>query len=792
MSALDRKLRRDLRASRGLLAAIVLIMGVGVACYVEMSSIYTNLTDAKRVYYAQCRMADFSIDLKKVPVTQLHALARLPEIIELRPRIRFYATVDLDDVEQIVNGQVLSLPDARQAIVDDIVLRRGSYFTETRANEVIVNDAFARRHRLRPGQWIHLILNNRRQELFVVGTAISSEFVYLVGPGAIAPDPEHFGVFYLKESFAEEVYDFDGAANEIVGRLQPAVRDRPDDVLRRAEALLEEYGVFTTTSLKNQPSNRYLSEEIEGLATFTNVMPTIFLSVAALVLNVLMIRVTEQQRTVVGTLKAIGYSDAQVFGHFVKFGLAVGLASALVGCVLGCILAHLVTGLYGQFYEFPDLANHLYPGKMLFGLGISLGCALVGTWRGARAVLKLSPASAMRARPPQSGRAILLERVAILWRRLGFAWRMVLRNLVRHRLRTAAGVFASAMGAAILVTGFMLQTAMYKLVEFQFEKVQRSDVDLSFKDDRGRDALHEAARLPGVDYAEPLLDVPCTFANGPYARRGAITGLIPDARLTVPRDQSGRRVRVPAVGLAVSRTLAEALHLAQGDPLTIRLHKGLREVRQAPVASITDGYLGMAVYADIEYLNRLVREEYSINGVQLAIDRDAAGKRALYRELKRLPGVQAVNERRDSIDNLVGTIIKTQRIFIFLLIAFAGVIFFGSILNSSLIGLAERQREVATLQVLGYTPWHIGGLFLRESMVLNTVGSLLGLPLGYALTHAMAAAYATELFRIPVVATPPVWIGTMALSVVFGLAAHAFVQRSIGRMNWREALNVKE
>jgi len=367
-----------------------------------------------------------------------------------------------------------------------------------------------------------------------------------------------------------------------------------------------------------------------------------------------------------------------------------------------------------------------------------------------------------------------------------------LRNLVRHRLRTAAGIFASAMGAAILVTGFMLQTAMYKLIEFQFEKVQRSDIDLSFKDEQGRDAVREVARLPGVDYAEPLLDVPCTFSNGPYNRRGVITGLIPDARLTIPRDQTGRRVRVPAVGLVVNRTLADLLQVRVGDSLTVRPHKGLREVRSAPIASITDGYLGMSVYADLDYLNRLVREEYTVSGVQLAIDRDAGNKRALYRELKRLPAVQAVNERADTIHNLVDTIIKTQRIFIVVLIGFAGVIYFGSILNSSLIGLAERQREVATFQVLGYTPWHIGGMFLRESMVLNTVGSLLGLPLGYALTHAMAAAYATELFRIPVVSTPAVWIGTMVLSVVFGLAAHCFVQRAIGKLNWREALNVKE
>jgi putative ABC transport system permease protein len=792
VSVLDRKLRRDLRSSRGLLLAIVSIIAVGVACYVEMSSIHRNLTTARRVYYAQCRMADFSIELKKVPVSQLAVVEQMPEVLELRPRIKSYVTVDLERVESLLNGLVLSLPDRRTASVNDIVLRRGSYFSDTRDNEVIVNDAFARRHALRPGQWIHVLLNNRRQALFVVGTCISSEFVYLVGPGAIAPDPEHFGVFYLKQSYAEEVFDMTGAANEVVGRLVPAVRAHPDDVLARAEAALEPYGVLSTTGLKFQPSNRYLSEEIEGLATFTTIMPSIFLTVAALVLNVLMVRYTEQQRTVVGTLKALGYGDLEVFWHFLKYGLAVGLSGGLIGCLAGYGLATWITGVYTQFYEFPVLENRLYPGKMLFGVGISLACAAVGTWHGARQVLRLTPAAAMRAKPPEKGRAILLERFAVIWQRLGFGWRMVLRNIVRHRFRTLAGLFAAAMGASILVTGFMLNAAMVHLVEFQFNRIQRSDIDLAFKDERGRAALLESRGLPGVDYAEPVLDVPCTFVHGPYRRRGAITGLMPGARLTIPRDTAGRRVAVPEFGVIITRKMAEVLHLDVGDRLTVRPNRGNRTERTTPVAAIADSYLGMAVYADQRYLNWLVDEEYAVNGVQLSIDGTRQGRRDLYRQLKRLPGVQSVNERADSIHNITDTIIKTQRIFIGLLIFFAGVIFFGSILNSSLIGLAERTREVATLRVMGYTETQVGGLFLRESLVINSLGTLLGLPLGYGLTILMSWSYDTELFRFPVVFSARTAGWTVLLSVVFGLAAHTIVQRTINRLNWREALNVRE
>ena len=153
---------------------------------------------------------------------------------------------------------------------------------------------------------------------------------------------------------------------------------------------------------------------------------------------------------------------------------------------------------------------------------------------------------------------------------------MVLRNMLRNRVRTIAGLFAAAMGATVLVNGFMMADAMTYLIDFQFRCVLRSDIDLTFKDERSDDALFEAARLPGVDRAEPLLSVACTFRNGPYAKKGSITGLARGAQLTVPRDREARPIRIPAAGLAMSRTLAEILHLNRGDTVTIEPIKGLR------------------------------------------------------------------------------------------------------------------------------------------------------------------------------------------------------------------------
>jgi len=792
VSVLDRKLLRELRASWLLLTAIISIIAVGVACYVSMGAAYHNLTEAKRRYYRQCRMADFWVDLKKVPLAELDALAELPGVAAIRPRIGFYATVDLEHVTKPLNGMVLSLPARREAVINDVVLRRGGYFTDRRENEVIVNEAFAARHGLKPGDWIRLVLNNRRQELFIVGTAISSEFVYLLQPGSLAPDAEHFGVFYLKQTYAEDVFDFDGAANQIVGRLDPQVRPDPTELLAGAERLLSPYGVFSTTPLGDQVSNKFLSQEIEGLKVFAVIMPCIFLAVAAMVLNVLLRRLAEQQRTVVGTLKALGYSDRQVFVHFLKFGLAVGLAGGLVGCGAGHWLAEGLTYMYRQVYEFPELVNRFYPELLLIAVGISLGCAVLGSLQGTRAVLRLKPAEAMRPKPPKKGGAVLLERVGWFWSRLSSGWRMVVRGVIRSRMRTIAGVFAAAMGSAILVNGFMMMDAARYLVDYQFKWILRSDVDLALKDERTEDALREAARLPGVDWAEPILNVSCTFQNGPFRRKGAITGIAPDARLTVPRDLEAAPIPVPSTGLVMSRKLAEVLHLKRGDLVTVRPTKGLRRERQVPVLQISDSFFGMAVYADIHYLSRLVHEELALSGVQLTTDRNPAHIDALYRELKRMPALQGVSARRDMIANLEKILVEQMGILITAFVLFAGVVFFGSILNASLISLSERQREVATLRVLGYGPWQVGSLLLRESMIVTLVGTFLGMPIGYGLSVLTAMAYDTELFRFPVIATPGTWIWTLALAVLFGLSAHAVVQIVVHRMDWLEALQAKE
>lgn len=792
MSVLDRKLRRDLLAARGTIAAILLVVVVGVLCFVGMASAHANLERSRRAFYAECRMADFTVELKKAPAAEAQRVGAVEGVAEVEPRIVFDAVIDLPGIGRPVNGRIISLPAEPRPAVNSVVLRRGTYFTGEGFEEVILNDAFARAHGLRPGGRIHVILNDRRQELLIAGTAISSEFVYLIEPGSIIPEPENYGVLYLARPYAEEILDFEGACNQIVGLLAPDAAERPAAVLRRIEAMLEPYGVYSTTPRSEHASHRFLADEIRQLRVMSRVVPAIFLGVAALVMNILMTRLAEQQRVTIGTLKALGYGGPALLRHYLEFGIVVGILGAVAGIGLGLLLTRGLMTIYRDYFEFPLLGRSSPPSVVATAVLVSLGFAILGTLHGVRSIMRLGPAEAMRLRPPAAGGAIALERWRGLWARLGFRGRMAARSVWRHRWRTAVGVTAAAAGSAQMFLAFHFVWALDWAVDFQFQEIQAADIDLVFREDRDRGALLEAARLPGVDRAEPLFIVPCEFARGHHARKGAVTGVAPGATLTVPRDPQGRRVPIPPAGLVMSRTLAGILGARAGDEVTLRPVRGRRDPHTVRIARVTDSFIGIATYADIGYLTGLLGEAGAVSSVQLKVQPGLETRRDLDRRIKVLPAVAAVNDLRRVKASLEEALLENIEITIGLLVVFAGSIFFGSILTTSLVAIAERKREVATFRALGYEPRQVGGIFLRESLLVNLSGAALGLPLGLALTAGLVELYNTEVYRLPLHVGPASFLLTFGLSAAFTLLAHAPVQRAIDRLEWRDALGARE
>ena len=792
MTVLDRKRNRDLRHSAGMLLAVAAIVAVGTGSFIGMLGTFLNLDRAKESYYAQCRMADFWIDLKKVPVSTVQELATLPGISELRNRITFPAIVNLEDVEEPINALVVSMPREQAPVLNNLVIRQGSYFTEYRRNEVILSDQFAAARKLEPGDSIRLTMDGQEKDVFVVGTAISPEFVYIAPPGGICDDPANYGIFYLKRDYVEDVFGFHGACNNLIGLLTPEATEHADAVIHSLSAKLEDYGVFTSTPLRNQFSNLTLTSEMGGLQSMATMLPLLFLGVAALVLNVLMTRIAQQQRTIVGTLKALGYENRSIFWHFIQFGVTVGVIGALGGCLLGYYISGMMTTTYQSVFEFPHLVNNLYPGLMAIALLISIIFAILGTINGVRMVANLKPAEAMRMPAPPEGGAVFFERFPGFWDRLDFRWQMILRGLLRNKVRTLISIIAASMGASMVVVALGLLNSMDLMISFQFDKIMKSSYVINFKDDTDRGALYEARRWPGVLLAEPVLNVACTFESRNHRKNGVITGLQADAVLTQPHDENGNRVRIPPVGLLMTKRMADHLNVKEGDMVRFTPVRGTRTARVVPIAKIIRSMLGMSVYADYDYLNGLLGETDALSGVDLKTAFTPSERTAFYRTLKACPRLQSVDSVLHQKAIITKQFSQSMQGMVVMMIFFAAVIFFGSILNGSLISIAERQREIATFRVLGYPASQVGQIFLRENMLLNIIGTLVGMPIGYALFSAMCIGFTNDAYAFPTYIAFSTWVWTFILGIVFVLGAYGIVYRSILKLKWGEALSMKE
>ena len=792
MRALHRKLGRELLGSAGVLLSVVAIIAVGTGCFIGLGSAVRILSVSQHAYYRDYRFADFWVDVKKAPLTALERLARLDGIDRLEGRVVFDVILDVPGELQPLTGRLLSTPaDGHDRALNGLCLVRGAAFSDDRDEEVILSEAFAQAHHLDPGDRIELILNRKRETFVIVGTAISPEYVYMVrGEGDLVPDPQHFGILYVEEDYARDVLDFRDACNQVTGALVPGADVDADVLLARIARALDAYGVLATTPRERQASHRFLSDEIAGGKVSSTLVPAIFLAVAALVLNVLMSRLAERQRTIIGTLKALGYSDRQVLAHFISFGVVVGVVGGLAGNAVGIGLASGMVELYRGFYQFPTFVYEVYYDLLAIGMLISVGFAVAGTAKGVWVVLRLQPADAMRQKPPERGGAIFLERWPWLWHRLGFRTHVALRSLVRNRVRTLTGVFSTALATSIILLGLITYDSLWYLVEFQFEWIAHSDVDIGMRDEKSASALFEAGDLPGVDYAEPLLGLVCDVRHGRHARRQAITGLSQHHRLTTPMQADRTPIDIPPEGLVLARKLAEVLDAKVGDRLELTPVRGRRNTVSAPVVSIVESFLGLDCYADMNYLSRIVGEAGAMNAIQAQIN--PAETADLFRAIKKLPNAQGLNLRADTKASIESTFVATMSTTLGVLIVFAGVIAFGSIVNNALVEIGDHTRDISTFRVLGYSSNQVAAIYFRQNMITFACGLLLGLPLGYFLTVAMSKAYDVELYRLPVIVRASTVGITCVLSLVFVLLAQVIVFRQIRKLDWLEGVKVKE
>jgi putative ABC transport system permease protein len=787
LSALNRKLLRDLWAMRGQALAIAAVVAAGVAIYVMYRSNFDSLERTRAAYYESGRLADVFASVGRAPAAVRERIAAIPGVEVVDTRIVQDVVIDVPGVAEPATGRLISLPGQRRPALNDVYLRRGRWIDPTRRHEVLASEMFCVQHGLEPGDRIAAIINGRRQTLTIAGIALSPEYIYAIRPGDLVPDFKRFGVFWIDERGLASAFDLDGAFNDVSLRLTRGA-SRPD-VLAAVDRRLEPFGGHGAQPRELVPSPWVLDNELKQLQTFGFLVPAIFLGVAVFILHVALTRALTLQRPQIAALKALGYSTRALTWHYTKWALAVALAGAAAGIAAGAPLGALLTGLYNGFFRFPALAFHLSPAVVLQALLGSLGVAALGAQAAVRMAVRVPPAESMRPEAPARYRRSPLER---RWKplRLAVPARMVLRNLERQPLRTALAVLGIAFAVAVLLVGLAFVDVMHVLIDEQLTQTMRQDATVTFAQPRPPRVGYDVRHLPGVQEVELTRVVPVRVRAGNRSRTVALTGLPRSSQLNRIVDDRGTVFDVPSEGVTISARLGEVLGVQAGDPIQVELLTGRRRVLDLPVVAMVHDSLGLNVYTALESMHRVVGDAVAVTGA--AVTMDPAAQERFYAQVKAMPAIASVAMREAIRQNFRDTMAQNMNVSIGINVVFAMIIALGVVYNSARVSLSERAHELASLRVLGFTRAEISMILLGELAILTAlalpVGTVIGVLFGQLITESLNS----EVYRMTFVVEP----ATVARSCLAIVAAAALsgvlVRRRLDQLDLIAVLKVRE
>lgn len=787
MRSLTRKLLRDLWYVKGQALAIAAVVACGVATFIMATNTLESLQTTLDTYYGRYRFAHVFASMKRAPAVLAQRIAELPGVTAVDPRVVKDVTLDVPGLSEPAIGRLISLPEAGHEGLNQVYLRRGRMVDPTRGNEVLASEGFCTAHNFVPGDQVTAILNGRKRQLTIVGVALSPEYIFQLRPGDAFPDEKRFGIFWIGRKPLEAAFDMKEAFNDVTLAL---ARGAPaEEVLRRLDLLTEPYGGLGSFDRENQTSNRFLSDEMKQLKTMAMVAPSIFLSVAAFLLNVVLTRIIRAERDQIAVLKAFGYTNLSVGFHYLKFALLIVAVGVIAGTIFGTWMSRGLTALYGTVYHFPLLHWDFSPRSIATAWTVAGAVGVVGTLAAVRRAVQLPPAEAMRPEPPTSYRQTIVERLG-LTRLLSPPERMILRHLERRPIQSLTGLLGISLAVAVLVMGRFGIDALDYMIDVQFFVMQRQDVSLAYVEPKPARTLDAIRALPGVVNYEPFRMVPAKIRAGHHVRRVGITGIPPNAQLNRLLDSDLRPVEVPPTGVLLTQKLAEVLDVHPGQIVRLETLEQKRLVRDVPVTGIVKTFIGTGVYMQLEQLNRLMQEAPSHSGAYLTVDPTQAEK--LYQTLKNTPGVASVNVKRAALQSFRDTIAANMMVMTMFNILFACIIAFGVVYNAAQISLAERSRELASLRVLGFTRGEISYILLGELAILTVLALPLGFAIGNLFCYIMVQNFDNEMYELPLVVS--LWTFGFASTVVLtaAVASGLVVRRRLDHLDLVAVLKSRE
>ena len=524
----------------------------------------------------------------------------------------------------------------------------------------------------------------------------------------------------------------------------------------------------------------------------SKVFPVFFFLVAALVTMTTMTRMVEEQRTQIGTLKALGYGGGTIAWKYVSYAGGAALIGALIGFFGGSwVFPWVIWKAYGMLYGFAPIIYTLDWSLFALSLTVTLICSVGVTLLTCRAELRLMPAELMRPKAPKEGKRVFLERIGFLWKRLGFMVKISLRNVFRYTKRLIMMALGIGGCTALLLTGFGIRDSVANIAADQFEQIMTYDFAVVF--DEPKDTAKQAAFMTDTKEILSQSVFVCTDTVSAYTDEGLkdvniIATGDPDISSLIALHRDGQSLPFPQDGsVAISDKLARIAGVSVGDSIRVKAD----DARQADlkVSAIFDNfvyhYMLMTPATYESTFGKACEYEAVLADSAIADKHEAAAALLDEQDAANVSVTSDIQER-------VNGMMKSLDLVIFVIIFCAGALAFVVLFNLSNINITERIREIATIKVLGFYAPEVGAYVFRENLMLTLIGSLVGIPLGIWLHSFVMGQLSFDMVSFHVVIKPLSYLLAVALTFVFAFGVDLVMRPRLEKINMVESLKAIE
>ena len=544
------------------------------------------------------------------------------------------------------------------------------------------------------------------------------------------------------------------------------------------------------------PGYTGFGQDADRMANLASVLPIIFFLVAALVCLTTMTRMVEEQRVQIGALKALGYSRLSISWKYIGYGLLPSLVGGVLGLVIGYILfPKMIFTAYQIMYQMPDIELHAYTDISLFSVLAAVACTTVATLWACLATLRETPASLMRPRTPKAGKRVFLEYIKPLWRRMSFIHKVTARNLFRYQKRFWMTVIGIGGCTALIIAGFGMRSSLLFTMSRQYDELFHYSAQVTLADNalpEERAAVEDflAGDSRVVNYI-PCAASSATVVTPSYSTTAYVEVMASDeiGKVVDLFDyKSGDPITMGDEGVYIDQKLSELLKVSVGD--TFFLDGDVRG--DVTVAGIYEHYTGHFIYMTPGYYGNALHADGEPNAYLLNFTSDDTDTcNAIFEKLLDMSGVATTSRMRDTQDTYMHSMERVDFVVVIIILA-AAALAMVVLFNLSNINITERQRELATIKLLGFYDGEVSAYVYRENIVLTVFGILMGCFMGHWLHIYLVRSTEIDLMMFGRQTAPSAYVYAAILTALFSLLVNVLAHFRMKKIDMVESLKSAE